>query len=233
MLLVVNAHGAARSLAATVQGFARFEPGVRVAGVIANQGGSERHRGWLAESLAAAAAPPLLGMLPRGSLPTLPSRHLGLVTAEQANLAAGILDQLADACDQHLDVPAIVELARSCEGDRSGSGPNRTAVAVAPSLGECPLEPPTGKLRLGIARDEAFHFYYADNLESLARAGVEWVPFSPLADARLPRGPGRPVLRRRLSRGPCRPLERKRGDARRRPRSSPPRAASSMPSAAG
>ncbi len=43
-----------------------------------------------------------------------------------------------------------------------------------------------GKLRWGIARDEAFHFYYADNLESLARAGVEWVPFSPLADARLP-----------------------------------------------
>ena len=55
VLLVVNAHGAARSLAATVQGFARFEPGVRVAGVIANQGGSERHRAWLSESLAGAA----------------------------------------------------------------------------------------------------------------------------------------------------------------------------------
>ncbi len=111
LLLVVNSHGAARSLAATVQGFARFEPGVRVAGVIANQGGSDRHRAWLAEALAGAAAPPLVGMLPRGSLPTLPSRHLGLVSAEQAGLSAGILDQLADACDQHLDVSAIVELA--------------------------------------------------------------------------------------------------------------------------
>ena len=55
VLLVANAHGAARSLAATVKGFAEFEPGVRMAGVIANQGGSPRHREWLAESLAGAA----------------------------------------------------------------------------------------------------------------------------------------------------------------------------------
>ncbi len=66
--------------------------------------------------MAGAAAPPLVGMLPRGSLPTLPSRHLGLVTAEQADLSAGIFDQLADACGQHLDVPAIVELAGCVEG---------------------------------------------------------------------------------------------------------------------
>ena len=220
VLLVVNAHGAARSLAATVQGFARFEPGLRVAGVIANQGGSERHRAWLAESLAAAQAASLVGMLPRGSLPTLPSRHLGLVTAEQANLSAGILDQLADACDQHLDVPAIVELARSSEGLDEGEstvvgwadghraqlgrrvppndilrtvpGAHRNRIGQQshgePTLAiEGELVPPyAGNLRLGIARDEAFHFYYADNLESLARAGVEWVPFSPLADAGLP-----------------------------------------------
>ena len=212
VLLVVNAHGAARSLAATVQGFARFEPGVRLAGVIANQGGSERHRAWIAESLAGAAAPPLVGMLPRGSLPTLPSRHLGLVTAEQANLSAGILDQLADACAQHLDLPAIMELARVGWDQRAPAHHNRTdkqnhggpALADAQPVSGCPVCPgePTNasrrcpppyektgtppKLRLGIARDEAFHFYYPDNLESLARAGVEWAPFSPLADARLP-----------------------------------------------
>ena len=80
MLLVANAHGAARSLAATVEGFAEFEPGVRVAGVIANQGGSPRHRAWLAESLAGAGTAPLVGMVPRGSpahaaQPALGPRH--------------------------------------------------------------------------------------------------------------------------------------------------------------
>jgi cobyrinic acid a,c-diamide synthase len=168
VLLVVDAHGAARSLAATVKGFAEFEPAVRLAGVIANRGGSDRHRAWLAESLAAAAMPPLVGMIPNGSLPALPSRHLGLVTADQTNLA-DVLDRLADTCEQHLDLSAIVDLAKQGSGV-SGQG----------------LEPPNPKIRLGIARDEAFHFYYPDNLEALAEAGAEWVPFSPIADARLP-----------------------------------------------
>ncbi len=173
VLLVANAHGAARSLAATVKGFAQFEPGVRVAGVIANQGGSPRHRSWLSESLASAGTAPLLGMLPRGSLPTLPSRHLGLVAADQANFPAESVDRLADACGQHLDVPAMLELARAAE-----SFDVEEASSPAASVPR--------RARLGIARDEAFHFYYADNLESLARAGAEWVPFSPLADRRLP-----------------------------------------------
>ena len=173
VLLVANAHGAARSLAATVKGFAQFEPGVHVAGVIANQGGSPRHRSWLAESLASAETAPLLGMLPRGSLPTLPSRHLGLVAADQANFPAESLDRLADACGQHLDVPAIMELARAAEKFE----------VVEPSS---PVAGVSRRVRLGIARDAAFHFYYADNVESLARAGAEWVPFSPLADRRLP-----------------------------------------------
>ncbi|MGD0900881.1 MAG: AAA family ATPase, partial [Thermoguttaceae bacterium] len=74
VLLVAGAHGAARSLAATVKGFAEFEPGIRVAGVIANQAGSPRHREWLAEALRGADLPPLVGAVPRGILPTLPSR---------------------------------------------------------------------------------------------------------------------------------------------------------------
>jgi cobyrinic acid a,c-diamide synthase len=175
VLLVVNAHGAARSLAATVRGYAEFEPGIRVAGVIANHGGSPRHRAWLAESLSEAGTAPLLGLLPRGSLPALPSRHLGLVAADQANLAADSIDQLADACGECLDISAIVALARSAESfdiDEVSSPTSQTM--------------PTPKVRLGIARDEAFHFYYADNLESLAAAGVEWAPFSPLREACLP-----------------------------------------------
>ena len=174
VLLVANVHGVARSLAATVKGFTHFDPQLRVAGVIGNHGGSERHRVLLAESLSGSGTVPLVGMVPRDALPALPSRHLGLVAADHAELAPGLFETLADACSQHLDVAAIVALARSA-GCVSIESPE-PAPAAAP--------PPTR--RLGIARDEAFHFYYPDNLEELARYGAQWVPFSPLADRRLP-----------------------------------------------
>jgi cobyrinic acid a,c-diamide synthase len=176
VLLVVNVHGVAGSLAATVKGFTHFDPELRVAGVIGNHGGSPRHRELLAETLSSSRSVPLVGMVPRGSLPPLPSRHLGLVAADYAELTPGLFDELADACSQHLDIPAIVELARSA-GDIPIDQPSPEPV---------PVITPGRTVRLGIARDEAFHFYYADNLEELARCGAEWVPFSPLADRGLP-----------------------------------------------
>ena len=172
VLLVVGAHGAARSLAATVKGFAEFEPSVRVAGVIANRGGSSGHRDWLAESCRASGVPPLVGMLPRDSLPPLPSRHLGLVTAEQSGVTPSLLDQLAEVCREHLDVDQILTIAGS---PGSLGGRSQTASVV-----------PTTRVRLGVAQDEAFHFYYPDNLESLVAQGAEIVPFSPMTDPRLP-----------------------------------------------
>jgi cobyrinic acid a,c-diamide synthase len=213
LLLVVPARGAGRSLAATVQGFARFEPGIRIAGVIANQGGSARHRAWLAEALGAAGLPPLVGAVPRGVLPPLPSRHLGLVTADPGHLSPPILDQLADACREHLDVAEILRLsgvARSWEsayvvspGRQPGDGVNSSQDAgypnaipgltpgapppVPPGITQAHLDSPPA-FRLGVAWDEAFHFYYADNLESLQDRGVEICRFSPLADAGLPPG---------------------------------------------
>jgi cobyrinic acid a,c-diamide synthase len=177
LLLVAGAHGAARSLAATVKGFAEFEPGIRVAGVIANQGGSDRHRAWLAEALAAAGLPPLLGAVPRGAIPTLPSRHLGLVAADPQTLATPILEQLADAIREHVDVPAVIALAQSA------------AACGFAGFAPPPCEAASGSaFRLGLAWDDAFQFYYADNLEAFSQRGVEICRFSPLADAGLPAG---------------------------------------------
>jgi cobyrinic acid a,c-diamide synthase len=205
VLLVENVHGRVRSLAATVKGFAEFEPGARVAGVIANQGGSQRHRELLAESLAAAGTAPLVGMLPHGSLPALPSRHLGLVTADHAGLTAAVFEQLADVCDQHLEIARLVELARSakplqvespggdCPNFRGLGRENGTVpLTQRRENGTVPLQPTMSqsprRVRLGIARDAAFHFYYPDNLEMLARCGAELAFFSPLGDRRLPDG---------------------------------------------
>jgi cobyrinic acid a,c-diamide synthase len=187
VLLVANAHGAARSLAATVKGFAEFEPGLRLAGVIANQSGSERHRDWLREGLVAAGLPPLVGTVPRGGLPALQSRHLGLVTADRDVLPEETIERLADACEKHLDVDLILQLAKTA---------GLLASTPHPALAGHPLPRERGKnhdhppARIGLARDKAFQFYYPDNLEILRSFGAELVEFSPLEDAHLPRGLG-------------------------------------------
>lgn len=173
VILVVNVHGLSRSIAALVQGYATFEPHVNIAGVIANHCGSDRHAALLKESLSAVGLPPIVAAVPRGALPELPRRHLGLVTADTANLSSSILEAMANALDSHGSMELILEIAGS-----------------ACPLSSCSAHVETkfiGKnVRLGISRDAAFHFYYPDNLESLADAGCELVEFSPIADEALP-----------------------------------------------
>ena len=107
VLLVVNVHGMGRSVAALVQGFVHFEADLRFAGVVANHCGSERHAAWLADSLRAAGLPPLVGAIPRGAFPTLASRHLGLVTADERLLPDAVLDALADSLERHIPIEAL------------------------------------------------------------------------------------------------------------------------------
>jgi cobyrinic acid a,c-diamide synthase len=191
VLLVANAHGQARSLAATVKGFAEFEPALRLAGVIANQSGSQRHRRWLSESLAAAHLPPLIGAVPRGALPTLASRHLGLTSADGHTLPQEMIDQLADACEKHLAMDAILgamlprPFAEACSPKPRGT---MAPGAHTSLVGNCAA--PRAAACIAVARDEAFHFYYPDNLEILRDLGAEIVEFSPLRDRGLPPGVG-------------------------------------------
>jgi cobyrinic acid a,c-diamide synthase len=177
VLLVANVQGMARSLAALVHGYATFEPSISVAGVIANHCGSEGHGRILANSLRLAFLPPLMGTVQRYVLPELPSRHLGLVTADADRLPAATLEKLADALEPGFSLDLILQTAREAAPlpDANVGLPRATADKDS-------------RPRLGIARDQAFHFYYPDNLEALERAGCELVPFSPLHDASLPAG---------------------------------------------
>ncbi len=177
VLLVANVHGMARSLAALVHGFSTFEPSISVAGVIANHCGSEGHGGILANSLRLASLPPLMGTVQRNVLPELPSRHLGLVTADADRLPPATLEKLADALAPGFSLDLILQTARAAPPLAVESAGLPRAIA---DKGPGP--------RLGIARDQAFHFYYPDNLEALQRAGCQLVPFSPLHDAALPKG---------------------------------------------
>ncbi len=171
VLLVVGAHGVARSIAAIVKGFAEFDPNVHLAGVIANHTGTHRHRTWMAKALDSEALPGLVGAIPRDALPKLSDRHLGLITADANTLPETLIDALADACETHLDIDTIVKLAES-----SKLKPAVTTVA----------SDPTALTRIGLASDDAFHFRYRDNLEAIEQSGARIVPFSPISDRKLP-----------------------------------------------
>jgi len=174
VVLVANVHGQARSLAALVKGFNEFDPDIKLAGIIANQSGSSQHGNWLKTSLEAASLPPLLGAVSRGSLPDLASRHLGLVTADRKNLSPKTLDHSAQGLESQIPLEAFLEKARSAP---SWELPEPRVEEISN----------TWKLSLGYAYDQAFHFYYQDNLEALRRRGADLIPFSMLDNPHLPR----------------------------------------------
>jgi cobyrinic acid a,c-diamide synthase len=177
VLLIVNVHGMARSLSAVVKGCVEFERNLKVGGIIANHSGSDRHKDWLAQSLRSASLPPLLGAIPRGAWPTLPSRHLGLITADSQNLPPKILEELAEVLDRHVSVGAVLEMAE-----------NASPLSLAETGWEA--KPRPKRVSIGVAYDRAFHFYYPDNLDELKLRGCNLILFSPLQDRNLPKEVG-------------------------------------------
>jgi cobyrinic acid a,c-diamide synthase len=176
VLLTVDAKAQARSAAALVRGFARFDPDLRLAGVLLNRVGSARHEAILREALAHAGDAPVLGCLRRVDAISLPSRHLGLVTAGDAVALEAALPALADWVEEGVDIPAL--LAALPELPPSGVSQDVSGDAVHPAV------------RLGVARDRAFCFCYEENLRLLEEAGAELAFFSPLEDAALPENLG-------------------------------------------
>ncbi|MCF8061489.1 MAG: cobyrinate a,c-diamide synthase [Deltaproteobacteria bacterium] len=171
VLLVVDARSMARSAAAVALGFARFDPDLTLAGVVFNRVGSRSHAGMLEEAMKAVPDLPILGCLPREEGLEIPSRHLGLVTAEDHVLDAERADRLARWVEKSLDLDRLLD-----DAPRFRASPPAT-------------RPPGEKtVRIGLARDEAFCFYYAENLRLLEAEGAELVPFSPIRDRELPDG---------------------------------------------
>jgi cobyrinic acid a,c-diamide synthase len=173
VLLVVDARSQARSVAALISGFCNFNPDLEWAGVILNRVGSSRHEQLLLEACASVPGlPPVLGCLPRSEEISLPERHLGLMTAEEGHLDADLLERLADWLERYVDIETLLASLDA------KSSPVVQPVVVAPDKRTA--------VRIGIARDAAFCFYYQDNLDRLVAAGAELIPFSPLADTTLP-----------------------------------------------
>lgn len=167
VILVVDARSMARSAAALVSGYAGFDPGLNLAGVVFNRVGSDSHADLLREAMTLVPGVEVLGCLPRREDLSIPSRHLGLVTAGEDN--PEIYARLADWLENNLDLDLFFDSLPLVDVGL----PN-----VEPAL--------ETRVRIGVARDEAFCFYYPENLRSLRLAGAELVEFSPLRDKRLP-----------------------------------------------
>lgn len=172
VILVVDVAGSARSAAATALGFAAFDPQLVIAGVIANRAGGPRHVETLREALRSSGIP-LLGAIPWDDRLRIPERHLGLVPAAEAAPHAAA-EALADAAAEHVDLDALLRITRTA------------APLVVPGPMAFPPIAGAAAVRIGLARDEAFSFYYQDALEMLEAFGARLVPFSPLHDRALP-----------------------------------------------
>ena len=172
VVLVIDVARQAQSAAAMVRGFATHNPAIRIAGVILNRVGSERHRAFVADAIAAINVP-VLGALPREAALALPERHLGLVQASEHPDFAALIDRLAATAETYFDLDAIAACA----------GP----FTIAPIMQGALALPPPGQ-RIALASDRAFSFVYPHLVDAWRGAGAEVELFSPLADEPPPSG---------------------------------------------
>ncbi|HEY9825371.1 MAG TPA: cobyrinate a,c-diamide synthase [Stenomitos sp.] len=176
VVLILNCSSASRSIAAIAHGYRTFDPRVQVAGLILNRVGSDRHLELLTEALAPLGLP-ILGVLRREADIALPDRHLGLIPAAELGNLDAIVQRLAHIGETCFNWSALMPLLQT----------QPQGGALQPVL-PMDIETRGEPVRLAIAQDRAFSFYYADNLDILRTLGAELVPWSPLADANLPEG---------------------------------------------
>jgi cobyrinic acid a,c-diamide synthase len=170
VLLALDVTAQSQSAAAMVRGFASHDPDVRVAGVVLNRVGSDRHRRLVTDAIAKLGIP-VVGAIPRDETLILPERHLGLIQAGEHDDLTSRIGHLADMAEKHLDLDAILGLAAPIE---------RFALSnTSPAL------PPPGQ-RIALASDAAFTFIYPHLIDGWRRAGAEIIRFSPLANEAPP-----------------------------------------------
>jgi cobyrinic acid a,c-diamide synthase len=174
VVLVIDGSKMARSAAALARGFQEFDPDLPLAGFIVNRVGSDSHGRGIAGAITGATGLPVLGWVPRDDNLHVAERHLGLSPADEPGPWQEFIESARAAVATYIDVDAVLALAREKAlpaRERSG-----------PSMAE------DSRVVIAVARDEAFHFCYEENLSLLEDAGATLRFFSPIRDARLPVG---------------------------------------------
>ena len=168
-VLIVRPKGQSLSLAAQIHGFRTFAENT-LAGVILNDVSAGMYSFY--KQIAEKAGLPVLGFLPPVPEAEIPDRHLGLVTADELSDLREKIDRLADAAEEGIDLHALCALAQTAK-------PLTDTHMPLARVTDFPV-------RIAVAKDRAFCFYYEDNFDVLRELGAELVPFSPLTDERLP-----------------------------------------------
>ncbi|MBV9731997.1 MAG: cobyrinate a,c-diamide synthase [Verrucomicrobia bacterium] len=186
VVLVVTAKKSGRSLAVALRGFIQEAGYGRIAGVILNGVSGSSHTDYLREAIEPRAVP-VLGALPFCPELAWPERHLGLQASQERQLPSWQI--LASLAEQYLDINGILEIAQRAESGRHELALIRdlaSARSIRITADEREFIPTGWKPRIGVAMDEAFHFYYQANLDYLTSIGAELINFSPLHDSALP-----------------------------------------------
>ncbi|MGB9929725.1 MAG: Ni-sirohydrochlorin a,c-diamide synthase [Methanosarcina sp.] len=187
VILVINARSITRSSAALVNGYKNFDPDVQIAGVILNNIGGRRHAEKAKEAVEYYTGVPVIGIIPRDPAMQISMRHLGLMPALEGRRRLGDgnfearLKGIEEIINKGIDVDRFLAIASSAK-------PLKRPEHSIFSSSLNPANPAIGtpKPKIGVALDEAFNFYYRDNLDLLQLAGAELVYFSPVNDSRLP-----------------------------------------------
>lgn len=214
VILVVRPKGASLTIAAQVQGMLSFRKRNQLAGILLNDC-SERMARLLAPMLEEQTGLPVVGFLPYVEDASFESRHLGLVTAQEVGALSEKVDRLADAFLQHVDLEQVLRIAATADSvgenteqkdntvtangaEKVGTPTDRVAASRAAVVAEPACQnrstavqfsiPAARRLRIGIAQDTAFCFYYEENKRALRQQGLELVEFSPMEDKKLPEG---------------------------------------------
>ena len=177
VVLVLDARGMTRGIAPLILGYQAFDRGLRIAGVILNQVGGARHESKLRAVIEHYTDVPVLGAVACDARLAMPERHLGLMPAAEVDDAADRVRRFGAVVGAQVDLDRLREVAQSAGPRLCSSAP------VTRREARSTVHPP---VRIGVARDRAFAFYYPDDLAALEAAGARLVPFDTLRDARLP-----------------------------------------------
>jgi cobyrinic acid a,c-diamide synthase len=180
VVLVIDARGMTRGIAPLILGYQAFDQNIHIAGVILNQLGGSRHEAKLRAVIAHYTGVPVLGAVQHDERMTIVERHLGLVPSNEAQAAHASVDGIAALITAQVDLDRLLAVAR-------GAPPCPGPVDARDAAAARPAGPP---VRVAIARDAAFGFYYPGDLEALGAAGAELIAFDALRDKRLPQVDG-------------------------------------------
>lgn len=172
VILIVNVESMARSAAAIVKGFQMLSDGIRIAGVLVNKVGSERHYRIVKEAIEQECRIPVIGYLKREASIEMPERHLGLIPSIERGELQPLFDQLADLFSETVDLDLLMNIAQ--------------ASALQVETGVLEQKVSERSVKIAIAKDSAFHFYYPENIDLLQAYGAECIFFSPLAGETVP-----------------------------------------------